>query len=392
MQTFNSLAKEFPKTEEWLKEKGHDDIDTDSLAARLFSSSTYLKAHGVNLTGLPGHLQKSIYSNERTDSINRPFMVALLPCGIRNAFKEAFYEALPKYIDDDTISIEGNVNYEKSLYSYIDHITGVDELPDVFISSDINSLYHKKFLDRLSGSDAFEKFDLCYDVYFEDAGLQHPEKVINIFTANLLVMVVNNKKFENSSKPYAWYELLCTQYRDSIVMRGDGDFFCNAALYPYYAAYGEESMRILGINISKGVHPAEMVKEINSNRKSAADIYIMPYSFACKIRNEKFSLVWPEDGAIVSPVQILVKKGAKEKHKDIIDFIFGSQLAETMEQQGFPAFTQDNLKRYPGKTLKWLGWEFIYKNDIGTLKDKTQEVFFEYYKDGNFRKQKTASL
>ena len=392
MQTFKVLAGKFPYIEELLKKYGCNDVDADSLAAAIFASSTYLKAHGVNIEELPEGIRTAVNDDFLIQGEERPFMVSLLPCGVRNAFKETFYEVLPQYKDDETISIEGNLNYEKSLYSYIDHISDLDELPDIFISSDINGIYHKKFLDRLSESSTFEEFNFCYDAYFEEAGLQHPGKVINIFTANLLVMVVNNKKFEDSSKPYGWYELLCTQYENNIVMRGDGDFFCNAALYPYYATYGDDAMRILGTNVSRGIHPAEMVKEINFNRKDSSGIYVMPYSFACKIRNENFSIVWPEDGAIVSPVQVLIKKTAKEKHKDIVDFIFSSQLAEAMEQQGFPAFTQDNLKRYPGRTLKWLGWDFIYKNDIGILKDRTQKIFFENHNSNDLGRQKASSI
>jgi len=39
--------------------------------------------------------------------------------------------------------VEGNVNHELSYYAYIDSVTSIDELPDIIISSDINSFYHK---------------------------------------------------------------------------------------------------------------------------------------------------------------------------------------------------------------------------------------------------------
>ena len=83
-----------------------------------------------------------------------PIMLALLPCGLRNAFQQAVFAAFPGYADQENpkLIIDGNLNYEKKLYSSIDGMTSMDELPDILITSDINSLYHKDFVDKYLNS------------------------------------------------------------------------------------------------------------------------------------------------------------------------------------------------------------------------------------------------
>ena len=74
-------------------------------------------------------------------------LLAFLPCGLRNAFQQAIFSAFPEYanIDNPKEVIEGNLNYEKNLYIAVDKLSSMDELPEIFFSSDLNSLYHKWF-------------------------------------------------------------------------------------------------------------------------------------------------------------------------------------------------------------------------------------------------------
>jgi ABC-type Fe3+ transport system substrate-binding protein len=379
METFKSLTSRLPGLLSFLKNLGHYDIDNDSLPARLFSAETYLKANNIDTSVLPEEFKHNVNNCNGGKMPNRPVMVAFLPCGLRNAFKETFYDKFPDYRDNEKIVIEGNLNYEKNIYHYLDHVLCLKEFPDIFLSSDINNLFYKTTLNRISSSNLFETYHLNYHNYFNVSDIEEPTQKLNIFTANFLVMVVNNNKFQNKAKPEAWYALLSPVHEKSIVLRGDGDFFCNAVLYPFYAEYGNEAIRILGQNTIRGMHPAEMVKEINSNKENSASIYVMPYSFACKVRNFNYSIVWPEDGAILSPVQFLIKKDLSEKYKPIVEFLLSKQLAESMEQQGFPAFTADVIKKYPGRNIKWLGWKFINNYDISILRKQIQDLFFENF-------------
>ena len=72
--------------------------------------------------------------------------------------------------------------------------------------------------------------------------------------------------------------------------------------------FGEEAITTLGKQLVKSMHPAEMVKSERRNRVKPA-ISIMPYFFTkMALPGSVMQAVWPEDGAIVSPIFMLTKK------------------------------------------------------------------------------------
>ena len=314
-----------------------------------------------------------------------PIMLALLPCGLRNAFQQAVFSAFPEYADVENpkVVIEGNLNYEKSLFTSIDNLTSIDELPDIFISSDINSLYHKRFRDKFLNAINFETFSLTVHPVFKKANYVHPDGLMIWFTTNLLVLVVDAKKMECRPMPESWLDILDVSFAGDLTLRGDTDFFCNAMFFPFMKSTGDEAIKKLGRNTAKGLHPSQMVKTLNSGNEGGTSIYAMPYSFALKVRDtNRFKIVFPVEGAIVSPVQMLVKKGTYIKHKPLIDYILSEEMAVVLAQSGFPAAHPASENKLPSNALKWIGWDFIQKNDIKACKELMQQLFFSEFKGG----------
>lgn len=61
---------------------------------------------------------------------------AMLPCGLRNPFKEfteKFIQNNPNSFTNFNYLIEGNVNHELSYYPLLDNIHNSDELPDIIM-------------------------------------------------------------------------------------------------------------------------------------------------------------------------------------------------------------------------------------------------------------------
>ena len=318
--------------------------------------------------------------------IDLPVMLALLPCGLRNAFQQAVFNAFPEYVDAENpkLIIEGNLNYEKGLFASIDNLTSVDALPDIFISSDINSLYHKRFLDQFLNSGNFETLELETHPLFKNAGYVHPDGLMAWFTTNLLVLVVDIKKLGQRSIPTSWLDILDKSYENDLTLRGDMDFFCNAMFFPFMKSNGDEAIKSLGKNTAKGLHPSQMVKTLNSGNEGGTTIYAMPYSFAIKVRdNERYKIVFPVEGAIVSPVQMLIKKGAYLKHKSLIDYILSKEMSDVLALSGFPSAYPASENKLPGSALNWIGWSFIKENDIKACKERMQQLFFSEFKGGS---------
>ena len=314
-----------------------------------------------------------------------PILLALLPCGLRNVFQQAVFNAFPEYavVENPKVIIEGNLNYEKSLFTSRDNLISMDELPDIFISSDINSLYHKHFLNNFLNATNFETFTLDVHPLFKKANYIHPDGLMVWFTTNLLVLVVDVKKMDCRTIPESWLDILDESFAGDLTLRGDKDFFCNAMFFPYMKSTGNEAIKKLGKNTSKGLHPSQMVKMLNSGNVGGTSTYAMPYSFALKVRDtNRYKIVFPIEGAIVSPVQMLVKKGAYEKHRSLIDFILGVEMADVLVKSGFPSSNTEAKNQLPGNSLNWVGWNFMIENDIRACKDEMQHLFFSEFEGG----------
>lgn len=308
-----------------------------------------------------------------------PTLLALLPCGLRNPFKSALYSKFTEYVNDigesEKLIIDGNLNYEKTFYDSIEQMDNLNELPDILITSDINSFYHKGFLSKYLNTSYFESFQINLNSSYKQVGYNHPEGLFVMLPSNVLVIVGDTEKIEKTQTPAKWKDLLHKQWRGRIALRGDKDFFCNAVFFPIVKNYGMESLIQLAQNTGVGLHPSQMAKMMNSNNTGDISLYVMPYTFYKNIKDkERFKLIWPEEGAIVSPVQMLVKKGTYDNNKEIVDYIMSDEMINLMLSIGFPINNQaDSMK------LNWLGWDYIYSQDICQDKIDMQKLFFDWY-------------
>jgi ABC-type Fe3+ transport system substrate-binding protein len=383
MPTFYELLKQNPQLTKEMCSCGMSikDSESTSLASKIFSAKTFLRGNGIN----PDSLSPALFETQiPKENSSKPTLVAFLPCGLRNAFKQAIAEEFPEFSEEcDNLVIEGNLNYEKLIYHYIDKIDSAEELPDIFISADYNSFFHHHFLKNFLNRDYFEAIEISATSSLKENGYLHPENLMSMFSANLIVMVADTENILPDKMPKCWGCLLDDYYKKSIVFRGDKDFFCNATFFPYFQKYGIESIQTLGKNTLTGMHPSEMVKTMHQGNPSGAKIFVMPYSFALKVRNtERFKIISTPNGPIASPVQMLVKKGAYPNNKALIDFILSSKMGATLETLGFPSVNPLDQEILKSKNIFWLGWDFIQKNDIASLKDDIQKNFFSTYNKG----------
>lgn len=321
-------------------------------------------------------------------------LLALLPCGMKMPFNRAFDDFSTEYsrqINNVLHSlVEGNVNHELSYYAYIDLVTSIDELPDIIVSSDINSFYHKSFQDNFLNKEYFINLAPApMNINFEYIGFADPRSQFTMISANLLVLVTIDELVKDNTRPGSWEDLLKDEHRNKVVMRGQDGFFCNGVLLPFYRMYGMGGIKKLASSVYTGIHPSEMVKMIDSKKDDVPPMYIMPLFFAKKIQDKsRITINIHSEGAIVSPVQMLVKKSAIERVKEITNFICGKEFGEISARAFFPTTNpevnnnlESNLEG--SDSLYWLGWDFLMNTDIGALKKEIEEVFNkQFYETG----------
>lgn len=103
--------------------------------------------------------------------------------------------------------------------------------------------------------------------------------------------------------PESWSDILSDEFEHSISLPiADFDLF-NSILIHIYKLYGQEGVTKLGKSLLSNLHPAQMV-----DAKEPA-ITIMPFFFSKMIKeNGPMQVVWPKEGAIISPIFMLTKK------------------------------------------------------------------------------------
>lgn len=76
---------------------------------------------------------------------------------------------------------------------------------------------------------------------------------------------------------------------------------------------------------------------------------------------------------------MMVRKSAMEKHRSLLNLLLSKETGELLVSRFFPAIHPKVENTLP-EAVKWLGWDFLNKYDIGQLKDEIRDVFMEVWK------------
>ncbi len=313
--------------------------------------------------------------------------LAMMPCGLKVPFAQTvgpFMQQLQ--LSEEALldyAMESNLNHELSYYPFVSHIQALDELPDIIVSSDFNAFYHHKFHQRFMAPGHFiDVTPFTSNAAFTSAGINDPLRQYTILCVNPLIIVADLEKAGDRPLPRRWADLLDPMWERSITLRGNDQFFCHAVLLPLYKEHGAEAMAALARNVLDGRHPSEMVKSAGLGRSAA--LYVMPDFFSRKIPERRpVKRIWPEDGALASPVTLLVKQKRAEALKPITDYLTGGSLAKLFAGAHFPSPHPDAAVDLPPGGLKWLGWEYMRANDIEALSDEIDRLFLPHVARGD---------
>ena len=306
-------------------------------------------------------------------------LLALMPCGLKMPFSRAitaFLENLKREQGLDVkFAVEGNLNQELSYYSYVERINSVDELPDIIISADFNTFYGRKFYETFVTTGQICGYgNYSPNSYYTDAGIVEPNGEYSVLGVNPLVMVANLDEVGDRPLPKCWKDLLDPIWNGSVTLRGGNGFFCHAVLLPTYQHHGKEGLEQLGDNVLQGLHPSQMIKNIDSGAPGA--IYVMPEFFAHRARKQdRIKIIWPEDGALASPVTLQVKSSKVDKLGPILDYLTGKELAEVLVGARFPTPHGDIKGEVQDKPLMWLGWDYLRRDDLLALNREIDTIF-----------------
>ncbi|WP_022665918.1 ABC transporter substrate-binding protein [Desulfospira joergensenii] len=382
------IIRQWPEAREVFQANGLGAlVSKDGLRALapFLSLGTALRSRFMNpeaFTGLLGSAmeQKPVQESPGLESMagQRDLtLLGLMPCGLKMPFSRAFADFMARVELDGPIqfAVEGNLNQELSYYSYVHTIEDPDELPDIIVSSDFNIFYGHRFNRQFVAPGHFTGYG-CFQpgTRFVEAGIPDPKGEYSILCVNPLVMVVNLDQLGDRPLPRTWADCLDPIWKNSLTIRGGDQFFCHAVLLPIFQQFGPEGLRALAANLARGLHPSQMVARMDKNSDGA--VYVMPEFFAQRVRHqERIQIIWPEDGALASPVTLQVKPDRIPDLKPVLDYLTGPGLAATLAHARFPvphAGIQADVQTRP---LRWLGWDYLRKNDLVELNQEIDEIF-----------------
>ena len=300
----------------------------------------------------------------------------VLPCPVRIPLLESFEEWLntQKVIDKNQINYalkaaSMGVDWVKN---HVENSLNADELADVFLSAGFDLFFDEK----LMGHYKTEKFfaDLmqwdCFNSDFDNKkiALKDPKGDYSVLGVVPAVFLINTQVLGERKMPKTWAELLSGEFDGQVSLPvGDFDLF-NAILLNIYKEYGIEGVKKLGKTLMHSMHPAEMVK--SNNKQEQPVVTIMPYFFTKMVHERSpMKALWPEDGAIISPIFMLTKASKSHVLQPIVDFFASKEIGEILSHNGrFPSTHPQVNNQIPSEnSYLWLGWDFIESHDIGVL-------------------------
>ncbi|MDF2571215.1 MAG: hypothetical protein K0R55_2819 [Sporomusa sp.] len=398
--TISEIIKTYPETREVFINNGFPIFADDTVIEQLgvfLKLKTALKSKKINPASFILLLEEKIAEKQRYKNIKTTMfesssrhlnMLSLLPCPLKVPMQSELKLFLDYLREEKNLPlnycIESFFNDHLDYEDYLEHFEEPDEIPDIIMTAGY-SFFYKNFMDRFVTKGVFaDVINRPVNSRLAEAGLIDPDGHFTVIGANILVMVVDKNRLGSIPMPQTWGDLLKPEYENKVVMRGHGDIFCDVVQLNYYKDYGVEGVEQLGQSVKYGLHPAQMVKELTSNRKDVPPIHIMPYFFYKTMReSENINIVWPEEGILTYPISVLIKADKMQELQELADYLTGPKIARICAEAYFPATHGDVKVNLPEHVkLKWLGWDFIKNNDMKYLVETMNNTFMRVYHGG----------
>ncbi|MCH4184072.1 MAG: ABC transporter substrate-binding protein [Eggerthellaceae bacterium] len=264
-------------------------------------------------------------------------------------------------------------------YADISLIKDRNKLPDVVGGMGFGEYIDKVFTARYVDTDCFKgiTYPRAAISLFDGIKLSDNKCAYHIYGGSAFVMLVDERKLGGAPMPQCWDDLLKPCYRDKIVCGFNIDDINEIFLIYLFKDHGDDGLRAFAENLVKPIDTLDMMRTSLIQQNNNA-IYLMPHFFACSAPKESYlHIVWPDEGALFVPYYFLTQNKNEELDKAIINFFLSDDLASALTKMNLfhiysqlgsvdPArgFSERSLYGARDRTFKWLGWDWLLKQDI----------------------------
>lgn len=306
--------------------------------------------------------------NDNDEKAHR--IVGSLPCVVQVPLHNAFV----KYLDANDIKIDFQFQGASLGPDWMGRID--ENAPSVvMMAPGFEPLFNHTFLEKYGyHENLVMPFDVSYNA--DLAAFKDPMMRLHILSVIPMVLVINQEELGGREAPQSWQDVIYGDYAGSIAYPNEDEDLKNALLATLYKLGGDEALRRFARNCLQPLHPSQMVKSRRIENRPA--IMIMPYFFAKIAAREKdFVVVWPEEGALTIPIFLAMDKRMDEEERKALAFFFTQDSGNTFAKQGFFPSSVPGVENELLGDLLWLGWDFIYRNDMIALMQSCARTFEE---------------
>lgn len=383
-----TILNKYPETIDFFVNKGFENLKTEDgkkLLGKL-NLDIVLKTKNIGIEGFSDMLNDFIELsrnsadltlNEKTKRTNGVKVIGLLPCPVRVPLLEQFDAFVEKSEYDIEYDLKAASHGLEWLKGTVRNESDYNNLADIYLSAGFDLFFDENLMGKFKKANVFKDAVKYKDYNHEFENLRDPSGDYSILAVVPAVFLVNSKELNGREIPKTWADLLKPEFEKSVSLPvSDFDLF-NAILLNIYKLYGDEGVKKLGKSLIQNLHPAQMVKSdrMTVNRPT---VTIMPYFFTRMTKEGGTMIpVWPEDGAIISPVFMLTKREKVDKMQDLIDFFSSKAVGEILSHKGFfPSVNPEVVNGTPeGKKYMWIGWDYIYNNNLQEQMHHCEDLF-----------------
>ncbi len=165
------------------------------------------------------------------------------------------------------------------------------------------------------------EFPNRYDVREEFAELVDPLGELHLVWVDAYVIIYNPSLIDSKDVPATWEELANFDQPISLSFRGGTDTWGAKAFFTYL---GEENFAKLinNANVDRRAH--EAVKAVLNGEVAVGIARFINLN----ARNNKVSIIWPEDGAIAKPAFLVISNNAEAHHKKMADILMSEKASK----------------------------------------------------------------
>ncbi|MDR1300865.1 MAG: ABC transporter substrate-binding protein [Treponema sp.] len=304
-------------------------------------------------------------------------------CPVKERFSQAYLAFESQYNRVHEPKLRGLVplgSCGMDIYYHISTIQTWEKFPAVVTEAGYGDFFTDAFLTNREKRAWFAPWPSPQPVnpLFQGLELQDPLGIFSIYGAMPYVFLVNHKGLGKRPVPRRIADLTDPVYEGMIGSVYAPEDITELLLLEIWKEQGEAGIRSLAHSIGLAAGTRELAASALGKQGNSYGVYIMSWFFAHAVpKRDYLEILWPDDGALFSPLYALVKRERSACQSACGEFLFSRDLGTAMAGAWFTHLNPEVHYPLPqGARFRWVGWDYIYEKNISLRVSEIEQVYY----------------